>query len=112
MVPPFLAYYGATTSNRTLLAESYRQIKLYREVLLDKQTGLWQHIRQGSWEDKGHWSTGQGWALMGMMRVAATIKAGGYQTEFANEFKDLKIWSAEILDAMWPLLVSFSFHNA
>ncbi len=30
MVPPFLATYGVTTRNRTLLEESYNQIKLYR----------------------------------------------------------------------------------
>ncbi|CAE6519467.1 unnamed protein product, partial [Rhizoctonia solani] len=78
MVPPFLAYYGASTSNRTLVAEAYKQIKLYRDVLLDKPTGLWQHIRQGSFEDRGFWSTGNGWAAMGIMRVAATIRAAGY----------------------------------
>lgn len=105
MVPPFLAYYGATTSNSTLLAESYRQIKVYRDVLLD-DSGLWQHIRQGSFEDKGLWSTGNGWATMGMMRVAATIKAAGYESKFKNELKDLSDWTAGIFDAMWPLLVS------
>ncbi|KAG8718644.1 hypothetical protein FRC09_012355 [Ceratobasidium sp. 395] len=111
MVPPFLAYYGASTSNKTLIAESYRQIKLYREVLLDK-SGLWQHIRQGSFEDKGLWSTGNGWAAMGMMRVAATIKAAGYEDEFKNELEDLSNWTAGIFDAMWPLLTSDNlFYN-
>jgi rhamnogalacturonyl hydrolase YesR len=105
MVPPFLAYYGATTSNKTLITESYHQIKLYRDVLLDT-SGLWQHIRQGSFEDKGLWSTGNGWATMGMMRVAATIKAAGYESEFTDELKDLSDWTAGIFDAMWPLLVS------
>ncbi|KAG9084711.1 hypothetical protein FRC06_003934 [Ceratobasidium sp. 370] len=111
MVPPFLAYYGATTSNKTLVAESYRQIKLYRDVLLD-DTGLWQHIRQGSFEDKGCWSTGNGWAAMGMLRVAATIKAAGYQDEFMDELKDLADWTSGIFNAMWPLLTSDNlFYN-
>ncbi|KAG8710389.1 hypothetical protein FRC08_017233 [Ceratobasidium sp. 394] len=111
MVPPFLAYYGATTSNKTLVAESFRQIKLYRDVLLD-DTGLWQHIRQGSFEDKGCWSTGNGWAAMGMLRVAATIKAAGYQEEFTDELKDLADWTSGIFDAMWPLLTSENlFYN-
>ncbi|KAJ1305655.1 hypothetical protein OPQ81_000651 [Rhizoctonia solani] len=104
MVPPFLAYYGASTSNRTLLAEAHNQIKLYRDVLLDKPTGLWQHIRQGSFEDRGLWSTGNGWAAMGMMRVAATIRAAGYADEFTDELKELDNWTGEILDSMWPLL--------
>ncbi|KAG8743545.1 hypothetical protein FRC10_011785 [Ceratobasidium sp. 414] len=111
MVPPFLAYYGATTSNKTLVAESYRQIKLYRDVLLD-DTGLWQHIRQGSFEDKGCWSTGNGWAAMGMLRVAATIKAAGYEKDFTDELKDLADWTSGIFDAMWPLLTSDNlFYN-
>ncbi|QRV93574.1 glycoside hydrolase family 88 protein [Ceratobasidium sp. AG-Ba] len=111
MVPPFLAYYGATTSNKSLIAESYKQIKLYREVLLD-DSGLWQHIRQGSFEDKGLWSTGNGWAAMGMMRVAATIKAAGYMSDFEDEFKDLSDWTAGIFDAMWPLLTEENlFYN-
>ncbi|CAE6421264.1 unnamed protein product [Rhizoctonia solani] len=104
MVPPFLAYYGASTSNRTLLAEAHNQIKLYRDVLVDKQTGLWQHIRQGSFEDRGLWSTGNGWAAMGIMRVAATIRAAGYSSEFTDELKDFEDWTTEILDGMWPLL--------
>ncbi|KAF8597060.1 hypothetical protein BDV93DRAFT_499963 [Ceratobasidium sp. AG-I] len=111
MVPPFLAYYGATTSNSTLVAESYRQIKLYRDVLLD-DSGLWQHVRQGSFEDKGLWSTGNGWAAMGMMRVAATIKAAGYESQFKDELKDLSTWTAGIFDAMWPLLTEDNlFYN-
>ncbi|CUA74419.1 hypothetical protein RSOLAG22IIIB_11218 [Rhizoctonia solani] len=104
MVPPFLAYYGASTSNRTLVGEAYNQIKLYRDVLLDKPTGLWQHIRQGSFEDRGLWSTGSGWAAMGSMRVAATIRAAGYANEFTSELDDLEAWTGEILNGMWPLL--------
>ncbi|KDN46716.1 hypothetical protein RSAG8_04096, partial [Rhizoctonia solani AG-8 WAC10335] len=104
MVPPFFAYYGASTSNRTLVAEAYNQLRLYRDVLLDKPTGLWQHIRQGSFEDLGFWSTGNGWAAMGIMRVAATIRAAGYANEFTSELKDFGKWTGEILDGMWPLL--------
>ncbi|CAE6455541.1 unnamed protein product [Rhizoctonia solani] len=112
MVPPFLAYYGASTSNRTLVAEAYKQIKLYRDVLLDKRTGLWQHIRQGSFEDQGVWSTGNGWAAMGIMRVAATIRAAGYTDQFTSELKDFEAWTEEVLNGMWPLLTEESlFYN-
>lgn len=111
MVPPFLAYYGAVTSNKTLIAESFNQIKLYREVLLDK-AGYWQHIRLGSWEDQGIWTTGNGWIAMGMLRVAATIRAAGYEPEFTSELKDIRDWTAEIFNSMWPLLVSFFLQTA
>ncbi|CAE6433452.1 unnamed protein product [Rhizoctonia solani] len=104
MVPPFLAYYGASTSNVSLITEAHNQIKLYRDALRDKATGVWQHIRQGSFEDKGLWSTGNGWAAMGIMRVAATIRAAGYSSQFTNEMNDFEAWTAEILDGMWPLV--------
>ncbi|KAF8751202.1 Glycoside hydrolase family 105 protein [Rhizoctonia solani] len=104
MVPPFLAYYGASTSNASLVSEAHNQIKLYRDVLRDKPTGIWQHIRQGSFEDRGLWSTGNGWAAMGIMRVAATIRAAGYSSQFKEEMNDFETWTAEILDGMWPLI--------
>jgi len=60
MVPPFLAYYGVTTRNRTMLAESYNQIRLYRNYLRDSKQGMWKHIVLGpSGNDEGFWSTGR-----------------------------------------------------
>lgn len=59
MVPPFLAYHGITTRNRTLLAESYNQIKLYRSYLRDPTLGMWKHVVGGlSDNDEGFWTTG------------------------------------------------------
>ena len=59
MVPPFLAYYGVVTRNRTLLAESYNQIQLYRNYLFDPTASLWKHVLLGvSQNDDGFWSTG------------------------------------------------------
>ena len=58
-VPPFLAYYGVITENKTLLEEAYNQCSLYRDHLRDKDAGnLWKHIVEGSYSDEGHWSTG------------------------------------------------------
>lgn len=60
MVPPFLAYYGMITQNRTLLLESYTQIQLYRNYLFDPTVSLWKHVLLGtSGNDEGHWSTGE-----------------------------------------------------
>jgi hypothetical protein len=59
MVPPFLAYYGVTTRNRTMILEAYNQIKLYRIYLRDPGKGMWRHVLLGkSWNDPGFWSTG------------------------------------------------------
>ena len=61
MVPPFLAYYGITTGNQSMLQEAYNQVKLYRNYLRDDSAGgLWQHIVLGAnGTDQGHWSTGR-----------------------------------------------------
>lgn len=60
MVPPFLAYYGVTTQNVSLLQLAYAQVGLYRKHLRDKQANnLWKHITFGSGTDSGHWSTGR-----------------------------------------------------
>ena len=59
MVPPFLAYYGVIAQNRTLLEESYTQIKLYRSYLRDPTVNIWKHVLLGtSGNDDGYWSTG------------------------------------------------------
>lgn len=105
MVPPFFAYYGVMTRNRTLVEEAYNQISLYRSELVD-DTGLWQHIRMGSFEDQGHWSTGNGWAAMGILRVLATIRGSEWSNTLKHQSADLEEWVKEIHDAMWPKLTS------
>ncbi len=73
MVPPFLAAMGE-------LGEAKRQLDGYRDVLLDRATLLYRHI----WDAGSsrfvrdvHWATGNGWALMGTVRVAAEAKNQG-----------------------------------
>ncbi|KAJ7285820.1 glycoside hydrolase family 105 protein [Mycena rebaudengoi] len=111
MVPPFLAMYGVVTSNSTHIAEAYKQIKLYRNYLLDTNSkNLWKHIVMGSGNnvpnDEGHWSTGNGWAAAGMLRVLATMKNSQYSSSFSNEQKDLASWVKEIHTAMFATLDS------
>ena len=60
----------------------------------------------------GHWSTGNGWAALGMLRVAGTYRA--YGSEYDNLKSDLFNWTAEILDAMYAhtaLENTTLFHN-
>ena len=57
MVPPFLAYYGVMNRNKSAVAESYNQIRLYRRYLRDS-SNLWRHMVFGDSLDKGHWATG------------------------------------------------------
>ena len=133
MVPPFLAYYGVMTKNKSAVAESYNQIRLYRQYLRDESAdNLWKHMAFGTNQDMDHWSTGtlqpiyllvcfilikffyipctgNGWAAAGMIRVLGTIKNSQYAGSFKKEQKDLIGWAIEIQDAMYQYLVrSFS----
>lgn len=104
MVPPFLAYYGALSSNLTLLTESYTQISLYRQALQDPTTKLWRHIQLGKFTDVNLWSTGNAWAAYGMLRVAATFMAvpdEGVKAQISEMQAQLSAWAGEIVDAAW-----------
>ncbi|KAG5651115.1 hypothetical protein H0H81_009802 [Sphagnurus paluster] len=106
MVPPFLAYYGMITGNRTLLVEAHDQIRLYRSYLRDTTANnLWKHVLLGtSGNDPGHWSTGNAWAAAGMLRVLGTIKNSQYANTLKPQQKDLAAWVLEIHGAMYPNL--------
>ncbi|KAF5335762.1 hypothetical protein D9611_009663 [Ephemerocybe angulata] len=102
MVPPFLAYYGALTNDQSKLEEAYNQCKLYRNYLRDENTGLWRHVLLGqSGNDDGFWSTGNGWAAAGMLRVHATIKNSAFSKSMKNQMKDLQVWVEEVHKAMY-----------
>ncbi|KAH9035187.1 glycoside hydrolase family 105 protein [Lactarius pseudohatsudake] len=105
MVPPFLAYYGITTGNQSMLREAYNQVKLYRSYLSDVLAGgLWRHIILGTDTDPGHWSTGNAWAAAGMLRVLGTLKSSSFSRNFSSQIQDLGDWVAEIHSAMYPYL--------
>ncbi|CAG7852733.1 SubName: Full=Uncharacterized protein {ECO:0000313/EMBL:CCA75834.1} [Serendipita indica DSM 11827] len=104
MVPPFLAYYGALHSNTTIMDEAFNQIRLYRDQLHDGESNnLWKHIvLGGSGEDGGRWSTGNGWAAMGMLRVLGTYKASSdLGSTYGQSISTLSDWVQEILDGMY-----------
>ncbi|PBK87155.1 Six-hairpin glycosidase [Armillaria gallica] len=114
MVPPFLAYYGVLTENETLVSEAYNQIRVYRNNLRDTNANnLWQHVVLGSsGTDPGHWSTGNGWAAAGMLRVYATIQKSQYESTFSSEMDDLISWTLEIQKAMYEAVDNTSiFRN-
>ncbi|KAJ7075556.1 Six-hairpin glycosidase-like protein [Mycena belliarum] len=100
MAPPFLAYVGATTRNASLLEAAYTQCALQRAVLRTN-SGLWQHIVGPESADPGLWSTGNGWAAMGLARVLATVlrAPAAHGTPWrARAVADLTAWAKEILD--------------
>ncbi|KAI9065704.1 hypothetical protein FKP32DRAFT_1567367 [Trametes sanguinea] len=107
MVPPFLAYYGVLNQNESLVQEAYDQCRLYRQYLVDDDAGgMWKHIVMGQNTDSGHWSTGNGWAAAGMLRVLGTIQHSQYAKKMKNQAKDLTNWVSEIHGGIYPHLRS------
>ncbi|KAI1793356.1 glycosyl hydrolase family 88-domain-containing protein [Ganoderma leucocontextum] len=104
MVPPFLAYYGVLNQNQSLLQAAYDQCRLYRQALVDDDAGgMWRHIT-GNSTDNGHWTTGNGWAAAGMLRVLGTIQNSQYSKKMKQQSKDLAGWVSEIHTGIYPHL--------
>ncbi|GAA5883138.1 hypothetical protein JCM16303_006109 [Sporobolomyces ruberrimus] len=101
MVPPFLAYYGVLSKNTSLLDAAYTQCRLYRQYLLSPSIGLWKHIVMGDSPDQGLWSTGNGWAANGMLRVVGALKNSDYENQYESEIQDLMNWTREIVESAW-----------
>ncbi len=56
------------------MAETVRQCGLYRAVLKTSSALSWRHIIGPQSQDTGLWSTGNGWACFGMVRVLYTLE--------------------------------------
>ncbi|ORY31626.1 hypothetical protein BCR39DRAFT_525995 [Naematelia encephala] len=102
MVPPFLAYYGALHNNQSLLQEAYTQCSLYRGQLR-QSSGLWNHIEGGTTNNGGSHDPNP---CGGMLRVLATIKWSGFQSQMSSQMSDLQSWVEEILTATQQYITS------
>lgn len=100
MVPPFMAYYAVVSSDVGLIDQTVEQVRFYRDVLRDARTGLWSHISGARNEDRGFWSTGNGWVAMGMARTLGTIRHWGPATRRADArgWTVLAEWVKEVID--------------
>ncbi|KAG8937367.1 hypothetical protein FRC00_006485 [Tulasnella sp. 408] len=138
MVSPFLvSLHDRTQRLRSILRRPHfqrepnrrilHQIKLYRKYLYDSNTHFWRHITtapidpagpQGlggdafNFNDTGYWSTGNGWAAAGMLRVLGTIKNSPSSGQFDDEQHDLKNWIEDAHNGMMDNLPSSGvFYN-
>ncbi len=103
MFPPFLAVMGD-------IDEAVRQIDGYADRLLDPQTGLFFHQYDADARRLTrplHWATGNGWALMGITRVA---KEAEKQNHPAAE--RLCRMAESLMSSMEPYLTDeYAFHD-
>ncbi|KAJ9629782.1 hypothetical protein H2203_002163 [Taxawa tesnikishii (nom. ined.)] len=104
MVPPFLAYYAVVSNDLDAMKQAVEQCRLYRDVLVVKEEGrekgLWRHIVGPSEkQDLNFWSTGNGWAAMGMTRVLAAIVHWKPASWLEKEKTELTAWIQGTVDA-------------
>lgn len=95
MVPPFLAVMGC-------IDDAAEQIRGYIRHLFDEKAGLFYHIvdtESGRFVREKHWATGNGWALMGIARVAEAAEEAG-RTDIRNE---MAAFLNRLLEAMTGL---------
>ncbi|KAI5364905.1 Putative six-hairpin glycosidase superfamily, glycosyl hydrolase, family 88 [Septoria linicola] len=108
MAPPFMAYYAVATNSTETIKKALMQCLKYRQVMRPNvssesvSAGAWQHIVGPNNEDRGLWSTGNGWAAMGMARVLATLlhwPPTAIEADAQIAQADLFTWIGEILQA-------------
>lgn len=93
-----MAYYAVYSNDRNLMAEVVRQCSLYRDVLKTSQFLNWRHIIGPQSQDTGLWSTANGWASYGMVRVLHTLQKWSGSKDMTTQAGQLKTWIKEILD--------------
>ena len=59
---------GLSAHDDSLMQFGLDQWILEKSALFDKEQNLWRHINQ---QDNGFWATGNGWALLGLMRLVS-----------------------------------------
>ena len=88
MAPPFLAAMG-------LVREAAEQIAGYVRHLRDPETGLFFHIvdtETRRFVRKKRWATGNGWALLGLIRTAESARRAGLTgvaDDLTGQYRDL-----------------------
>ncbi|ORY09815.1 hypothetical protein BCR34DRAFT_486633 [Clohesyomyces aquaticus] len=94
MALPFLAFRALLQDDVTSMHAVMKQCNLQRQVLQEPTSRLWQHIIGPEKEDRGLWSTGNGWAAAGLTRVLAVAKAFHHKA-FADASLDIEVRALE-----------------
>ncbi|KAH9209392.1 Six-hairpin glycosidase-like protein, partial [Leptodontidium sp. 2 PMI_412] len=94
---PFLAYLAVQKGDTSLMDTTVTQCGLHRAVLKAGDQN-WRHIIGPQSQDTGLWSTGNGWAAYGMVRVLHTLQKWSGSSSMTSQASQLKGWIKEILD--------------
>ncbi len=94
-----MARAGALSHDSDYFAEAAKQIRLYRSIVRDPQTGLW-HQGRGWLKDRpdivspGVWSRGHGWLLRGLTAALAVMPRD------TAEYREMQTTLVELADAL------------
>lgn len=94
-----MARAGAVSGEADFFAEAAKQIRLYRSIVRDPQSGLW-HQGRGWIKDEpatispGTWSRGHGWLLRGL------TAALGAMPRDSHEYREMQATLVELADAL------------
>ena len=80
------------------MGQVVEQCSLQRAVLKTTEFDNWQHIVGPPSPDSGLWSTGNGWAAYGMVRVLHTIQKWSGSETMTDQAAQVKGWIKEIID--------------
>jgi rhamnogalacturonyl hydrolase YesR len=114
-----MARTGRLTGETSYFDECVRQYRLYREVLRNRETGLWSTGR--GWRDDpaelspGAWSRGHGWLIRGMVDSLCALPADSAgRKELAGYLKELADALLRVQDegGMWHQLLHRSFDES
>lgn len=92
-----MAYLAVQQNDTSLMSVTVQQCGLQRAVLKGKNLN-WQHIIGPQSQDTGLWSTSNGWASYGMVRVLHTLQKWSGSAAMTSQAAQLKGWIKEILD--------------
>lgn len=92
-----MAYLAVQNNDVSLMTTAVQQIGLYRDILKAGDLN-WRHIIGPQSQDTGLWSTGNGWAVLGMTRVLHTLQKWPASGALGSSAGQLKSWIKEIFD--------------
>ncbi|KAM0470872.1 hypothetical protein ACHAPX_009746 [Trichoderma viride] len=95
---PFLAYQAVQLGQQDIMSITVEQCGLHRDALKSNSSLSWEHILGPQHQDTGLWSTGNGWAGYGLVRVLYTLQKWSGSASMTSEASQLKGWIKEILD--------------
>lgn len=99
-VCPFLAVLGNLTGRQDFIDEALYQMRVFSELLIDRENGLYHQAMNYLGPDtpimsEDHWSRGNGWAALGLAELIVELPENA---EMRKLFTDLMVAASRVQD--------------